>query len=112
MSPRPAPPRQLWWLVLGFGIWAIALCALYALHSFGCAFAWPSGALRLALVLVLLAYLGVLGWLWRSFASASPEPAFGPTGTFMYAVGLWTLAAAIAATVVTLGPPLLLSTCM
>ncbi len=112
MSPRPVPPRQLWWMVIGFGIWCGALAMLYALHAVGCAFAWPSGSLRLSLALVLLACLGSLGWLWRSYAAARPDPAMGPTGTFMYVVGVWTLAAAFAATAVTLGPPLLLSTCM
>lgn len=112
MSERPVPPRQLWLLALGFGIWASALVTMYALHSVGCAFRWPGGALRLSLAIVLLAYLAAIAWWWRNYASATPDPAFGPTGTFIHWVVLWTLIAAFAAAVFTLGPTLLLTTCV
>jgi hypothetical protein len=56
--------------------------------------------------------LVVIGWMWRDLAAASPEPAFGRTGTFLHTVVVWTLIAAFVATVLTLGPSLLLTICM
>ena len=52
MSAGPVPPRRLWWLAAGFGVWCSALVFLYALHAFGCVFAWSVGSLRLSLVVV------------------------------------------------------------
>jgi hypothetical protein len=54
----------------------------------------------------------VIGWLWRDYASASPDPALGPTGSFVHWVVLWTLITAFVTTVLTLGPTLLLATCV
>lgn len=112
MSARPAPPRRLWWLVVGFGVWCSALVFLYALHAIGCAFAWPTGIIRLLLAVLLLAHLALIGWLWREISARTPEPAHGETGAFLHVVGLWTLAAAVVATVATFAPPLLLSACV
>jgi hypothetical protein len=92
-------------------VWCVALVALYALHAIGCVFAWPTGPLRVALLLVLLANLVVIGWMWRA-ARAAPDPAYGQPGTFLQAVVLWTMITAFVATVLTLGPPLLLVTCV
>ena len=47
VSERPVPSRQLWWLAAGFTVWCSALVVLYAMHAIGCAFAWPTGTLRL-----------------------------------------------------------------
>jgi hypothetical protein len=112
MSGRALPPRRLWWLAAGFGVWCSALVVLYALHSIGCVFAWPAATLRLTLVVVLLAHLVVIGWMWRNFARAAPDPAFGQTGSFLHAAIGWTVIAAFVATVLTFGPPLFLSTCI
>jgi len=111
MSARAVPPSRLGWLAAGFGVWCSALVILYALHDIGCAFAWPAGTLRLALVVVLLAHLAVIGWMWRALAKA-PDPAFGEPGAFLYTVIVWTLVAAFVATALTLGPPLLLIGCV
>ena len=81
MTAPTVPPRRLWWLLAGFGVWCSALVFLYAVHAIGCAFAWPVGALRLALALVLLAHLIVIGWMWRDRWAASRDPDFGPTST-------------------------------
>ena len=78
MSARPVPPRRLWWLVAGFGVWCSALVFLYAVHAIGCTFAWPGGALRLALGLVLLAHLIVLGWMWRDQRATARLPVYAP----------------------------------
>jgi hypothetical protein len=112
VSVRAVPPRHLWWLAGGFGVWFSALVILYALHDIGCAFAWSDGALRLALALVLLAHLIVIGWMWRALARASPDPAFGEAGTFVHTLILWTVMAAFVATLLTLAPPLLLQRCV
>ena len=112
MNARAVPPSRLWWLAAGFGVWCSALVFLYALHDIGCVFAWPAGSLRLALVLVLLAHLIVIGWMWRRLARPDPDPAVGEPATFLHTVIVWTLLAAFVATVLTLGPPLLLIGCV
>ena len=112
LNTRPVPPRQLWLLALGYGVWCIALVVIYALHALGCAFGWPTGALRLGLGVALLASLAVIGWLWRDYAKTSPDSAFGESGSFLHWVVLWTLITAFVTTVLTLGPTLLLATCV
>ena len=113
MGARPVPPHQLWLLALGFGVWCSALVFMYTLHAFGCAFAWPTGALRLSLGVALLAHLAVIGWAWRDFAPKllrtppSARPVRSSTG--------WssrTLITAFVAVILTLGPALLLTTCV
>jgi hypothetical protein len=112
VSALPVPPRRLWWLVAGFGAWCSALLFLYALHAIGCAFAWSAGPLRLGLAVVLLTHLILIGWMWRDLAAAGPDPVFGETGTFLHMAAAWTVIAAFVATVLTLGPSLLLTLCM
>ena len=111
MSERPVPSRQLWWLAAGFTVWCSALVTLYAIQGIGCAFAWSSGSLRLWPAVALLAHLIVLGWMWREIA-AGPDSGFGPTGAFLRWAVIGTLVTALAATVITFGPPLLLTTCI
>jgi hypothetical protein len=112
VSTRVIPPSYLWWLAAGFGAWCSALVLLYALHGIGCAFAWSAGSLRLSLVIVLLAHLIVIGWMWRDLTRADPDPAFGVPGTFLRTVFLWTSIAAFVTTALTLGPALLLTVCV
>jgi hypothetical protein len=64
------------------------------------------------LAVVLLAHLMVIGWMWRDLAGAGPDPVFGETGTFLHWAVVWTVIAAFVATVLTLGPSLLLTLCM
>jgi hypothetical protein len=109
VSERPIPPRRLWWLAAGFAVWCSALVALYALQAIGCAFAWSAGSLRLGLAAVLLAHLIVMGWMWRNISS---DPVFDPTGAFLHWAITWTLIAALLASALTLGPPLLLTACI
>ena len=111
MSARAVPPRRLWWLLAGFCVWCSALVFLYALHAVGCAFAWPAAPLRLGLALVVLAHLGVIGWMWRDQTARRADPGPGPTGAFLRTVVIWTLLAALATIVLTLGPTLALTTC-
>ena len=112
MNASPFSPQRLWWLAAGFGVWCSALATLYALHAVGCAFAWSAGPLRIGLGALLVAHLIVIGWMWRDFAAASPDPGFGQTGLFLHAVATWTLIAALVAAILTLGPPLLLTICV
>jgi hypothetical protein len=109
---RAVPAGQLLLLALGFCIWAGALVVVYGLHSAGCAFGWSTGALRLGLSLAILAPLALIAWLWRNYAKTAADPTLGPTGSFLHWVILWTLVAAFAAIVFTLGPALLLTTCI
>jgi len=102
----------MWLLTLGYGIWCSALVMLYALHALGCAFAWPAAALRITLAVVLIAHLVAIGVLWRAYATRSAAAAHGATGSFFHEVALWTLVSAFVATVLTLGPSLLLATCV
>ena len=110
MSALPVPPGRIWGLVAGFGVWCSAIVVLYSVHAIGCAFAWAAGPLRLGLAVVLLAHLIVIGWMWRDHAAASPDS--GPTGTFLHTVFIWTLIAALAASLLTFGPMLVLATCV
>lgn len=110
MSTRAVPLRRLWWLLAGFGVWCSALVLLYALHAIGCAFAWPAGLLRLGLALILLAHIGVIGWMWRDQAASSAGSE--PTDAFLRTVIVWSLLAALATIVLTLGPMLALTTCV
>lgn len=107
------PPRRLWWLLAGFGVWCSALIVIYALHAIGCAFGWPAGPLRLALAVVIVAHVVAIGWLWRTLASTPPPTArSSDTAAFVRTVGIWSLIAALATVVLSLGPVILLKTCV
>lgn len=101
---EPVPARMLW-LVAGFTLWATAFIALYTIQAVGCAFAWPDllhrGALGVALAVHLLAIGGLI--------VKAPR---GPERRFLASVTLFTLWAALVATVVTYGPALVLTICI
>ena len=111
MSARPVPNHRLWLLVLGFGAWCSALVTVYVLHSLGCTFAWSAHTIRLNLGLAILVHLGLIGWIGQSYAKPPADAALGPTGSFLHWVIVWTLLAAVATIVFTLGPTLLLTSC-
>jgi hypothetical protein len=112
MSAPAVPEGRLWWLAAGFGVWCVALSALYALHAIGCAFAWSGGLLRIGLIVVLLAGLLAIAAMWLALARTDPDPAAGGPGAFMHAVIIGTLIAAFVTTLLTLAPALLLATCI
>lgn len=112
MSERAIPPRRLWWLGAGFIVWCSALVVLYALHAIGCTFGWSTGPLRWSLAIVLLVHLVVIAWLWLHAANAKPDSEQGPNGAFLQGLVVWTLIAALAASVITFAPSLLLTTCL
>jgi hypothetical protein len=109
---RTASPHLLVWLGAGFAVWASALVTLYAVHAIGCAFAWPAALLRVGLSAVLLVHIAVLAAIWHQLANRPIGAEDGGTSDFLVTVSLWATAAAIAATVLTLGPALLLTTCV
>lgn len=106
------PPRRAWWLAAAFIVWCIALSALYAIHAIGCAFGWSAASLRWTLVLVFIAHLAVIGWMWLKFARAAPDPGSGDTASFLHDAIVWTTLAAFASGVLALGPSLLLTSCI
>lgn len=107
---RDAAGGQLLLLLIGPCMWLGALVLIYALHAIGCSFGWETVALRAALAAVFLLHLVLIGVLWRR--SARAEPAAGETGSFLQWVTLWTLVSAFVTGIVTLGPTLLLTTCL
>ena len=109
---RTASPLLLVWLGSGFVVWASALVALYAVHAIGCAFAWPAGPLRVGLGAVLLVHLAAIAAIWYQLINRPIGIRDGGTRDFLVNVSLWATVAAIVATVLTLGPPLLLTTCI
>ena len=109
---RTASPLLLLWLGSGFVVWASALVALYAVHAIGCAFAWPAGSLRVGLGAVLLVHVAAIAAIWYQLANRPIGVTDGGTRDFLVNVSLWATVVAIAATVLTLGPPLLLTTCI
>lgn len=109
---RTASPYLLVWLVAGFAVWASALIALYAVHAIGCAFAWPAALLRVGLGAALLVHIAVLAAICHQLANRPVGATDGGTRDFLVTISLWATFAAIAATVLTLGPSLLLTTCV
>jgi hypothetical protein len=108
----PVPASQLWLVVLGFCVWCSALVFSYALHSVGCAFAWPADKLRLIIGLTIIVHLGVVGWLWRIGSKATSDPALGESGSFFHWVIVCILISAFVTIVFTLGPAMLLTICV
>lgn len=105
-------PAQFWLLGLGFGLWCTAIAIIYALHALGCAFGWRTDLLRWSLGLVLLAHLVAIGWPWYRAVTAPADPTLGETGRFLRSAYIWTLGKAFVAVALTLGPVLLVSTCL
>jgi len=112
MSSRAVAPARFWLLGLGFGLWCTAIVIIYALHALGCAFGWRTDLLRWSLGLVLLAHLLAIAWPWYCAVKTPADPTLGETGSFLRGAYIWTLGKAFVALVLTLGPVLLVSTCI
>lgn len=98
--------RRLLALCAGFVTWFFVLCVVYALHAWGCAMGWSGGVLRATLaVLVLLVAGGLAAWILRRADALQDVADFLPRAIRL---ATW---AALAATVLSLLPPLLLTPC-
>jgi Na+-transporting NADH:ubiquinone oxidoreductase subunit NqrE len=106
------PPRRLWLLLIGFCLWALALVVLDATHAVGCAFGWSTHALRLGLALIFVVHLAAVGWLVYSQMRSREASTDGGTAAFLQTAVTWVSIAAFAAVILTLGPALLLETCL
>ena len=112
MRARAVPASQLCLVALGFCVWCSALVFSYALHSVGCAFAWPEDKLRLIIGLTIIVHLAVIGWLWRVGSKATLDPTLGESGSFFHWVIVCTLISAFVTIVFTLGSAMLLTICV
>jgi hypothetical protein len=110
MTPPPLSPATLWRLGAGFALWGSALATLYALHAVGCAFGWSDWALRAGLFALLAAHLAAIAAL--IIVATRAGKADGATASLVRRVGLWTLWAALVATVLTFAPPVALTACL
>lgn len=102
-------PSHLLWLLAGFGVWSSALIMLYAFHAVGCAFMWEDWVIRLGLGALLLAHLGA----YAALLVLLPRSQEGANGaSFLSPIILWTMIAALVATLLTFLPGLFLLTCV
>ena len=102
--------RTLWPILTGFTLWALAFIALYALHHLGCHFAWEPGLHRAVLVGAYLLALALLAGHLALQVRTLRRPGAAPTT--MQRLGAGATIAALAATIVTLGPVPFLSICL
>jgi hypothetical protein len=101
---EPVPVRMLW-LVAGFTLWSTAFIALYTIQALGCAYGWSLLFHRGLLFAVLGLHLAAIAWL------IVRAPRDGER-RFLSDVTVFTLWAALVATVVTYGPALFLTACL
>lgn len=110
----PVPARRMLLIVAGFVVWSAAFVALYGLNAVGCAFDWPAGAQRAALLVLLAVHVGGLAalslWTWRRWRARRADPT-RPAALLEY-VGVATSVAALAATIFVLAPSFALTMCM
>lgn len=112
VETRPVPPGYLLWLTAGFIVWGSAIIVIYAIHAIGCAFAWSAVPLRLGLLMVFLAHLAVIAWMWRHLGGTDAGLDSDRTAAFLRMAAVWTTVAAFATTIFTLGATMLLSVCV
>lgn len=95
-------------LAAGFSIWASAFVVLYGVNAIGCAFTWSQSLQRGGLLILLALHLAALAWLtWRCWQQRRTTGAAG----FVQAVGFGATLAALAATLLTFSPSLILTLC-
>ncbi len=103
-----APPRRLLLLAAGFVVWAWAFVALYGINAVGCAFAWPRPLQRGILLSLLALHIAALGYLaWRGWQRRQANDCTG----FVEDVGFGATVSALAATLLTFAPSLVLTLC-
>ncbi len=105
---RHAPPRQLWWLVYGFAVWGAGFVTIYGIHALGCAYGWSLPTHRLVMGGLLGVHLAVLGA--GLVLARRVDWAGTGDGVLIERATVWTLLAAIVATIATFAPPALFLT--
>ena len=100
--------QRLLLLAAGFALWASAFVVLYGLNAVGCAFEWPQRLQRGLLLTALALHLTALAWLaWHCWQRRRDCSASG----FLEYVGLGATVAALAATLLTFAPSVVLTLC-
>ena len=98
--------RNLWPLLAGFTIWAIAFALLYALQALGCVLSWPQFWHRALMVTIAGATILVLALvLLRQLSMQKSDP-----GALSSIGAALTLAAGVA-TALTFSPTLFVAIC-
>ena len=111
-------PGALVWFVAGFGIWAVCFALLYGLQAVGCEWGWheatvgPATVQAIVLAVILAGHLAVLAILsavaWRWWSEATD----GAASRFLRGSAAVLTAAALAATLWTGLPAVLLPACI
>lgn len=98
--------RNLWPLLIGFMIWAIAFALLYALQALGCVLSWSQFSHQALMVTILCATILVLALLLHHQFSLRKSDT-GAISTIGAALTL----AALVATAITFSPILFVAVC-
>ncbi|WP_116811377.1 hypothetical protein [Steroidobacter cummioxidans] len=102
------PPRRLLLLAAGFILWAGAFLTLYGVNAVGCAFAWPRPLQRGILLTLLALHIAALGYLaWYCWQQRRAHDRM----RFVEYVGFGATISALAATLLTFAPSLVLTLC-
>ena len=98
--------QGFFFMALGFGLWILALSALYGAQGTMCELGWqrlhlgPVSLLRLVLIAIWLAHIGVLVWLYvRCYRVLTGGERLLPLDRFLWRSAAALAVAAIAATV-------------
>ena len=102
--------KQLWPLLTGFTLWALAFIALYGLQHLGCYFGWAPAQHRAVLVAGYVVSLLVLGGYLALQIGALRRNR--PAATALDGIGVGTSVAALVATAITMGPVAFASLCL
>lgn len=119
MNGRDAGAGRLIWMIAGFLVWSAAFAGLYAMLSIGCAFGWHETDLvagltlqRAVLIALFLLSVGAGAFILRVTVARRTATAGGPPLAIFVEWTAWLGAwAALAATIVSLGPVFFLTAC-
>jgi hypothetical protein len=98
-------PARFLWLAAGFTVWAVAFVVIYTIQALGCAYGWSFAFHRGLLVAAFAAHVALILWM----ILRAPR---GRERRFLSDVTLWTLWAALVATVFTYAPAFFVSACI
>jgi hypothetical protein len=111
---------NLWLLLGGFTIWAVAFAAIYGLNGLGCEAGWyrigqePLTLQRVLLTAASLVSIAAIGLLWLYIRRRLGDNGRDPRGAsgFLETSGLYATIAAFVAALFTFAPTIALSTCI